>query len=415
VVYVVQVYKKAEHIVHKLRAHGHTAYFAGGWVRDHVMGHDCDDIDIATSAEPQEILDLFSQTILVGLAFGVVVVVIDGHQYEVATFRKDLEYVNGRKPEGVHYCSAKEDALRRDFTINGMFYDPVEHEIIDYVGGVEDIDRGVIRTIGNPYERFREDRLRMIRAFRFAARFGFHLDEDMQEAIRANALTLFPPVAIERVWQEFKKMAAYPRMDFALIEMHRLDLLPVIFPELEGLHLNELKRRLLHFEHYPSKTPAILYLTALFPDSTLEEMLDRCRYLKMSREELRWVELYWKGKQLMESESQTDVVEWVYFFAKPAAATIIEVLAEELHSAEKQAVIEQIARKKQCLQKHIDRVIAKTPLVSGKDLKKHGIVSGIAMGELMRLAERLAIEQDLHDSEAVIAKLKGSVHWEAGL
>ena len=122
-------------IVKKLAAEGYIAYFAGGWVRDFVMGHPSSDIDIATNAEPTVILELFPKTIAVGLAFGIVIVVCEGHQFEVATFRRDISYKDGRRPETIAFTSAEEDAKRRDFTINGMFYDPIEKVIIDYVGG----------------------------------------------------------------------------------------------------------------------------------------------------------------------------------------------------------------------------------------------------------------------------------------
>ena len=248
----------AKAIVAKLTRAGYTAYFAGGWVRDYLMGHPSEDIDIATNASPAEIMDLFPHTILVGLAFGVVIVVIEGHQFEVATFRKDLHYIDGRHPQGIEMATPIEDALRRDFTINGMFYDPLEEVIHDFVHGQEDIRKGIIRTIGDPHERFFEDRLRMLRAFRFSARFAFAIDPETQEAIRENADKLFPAVAMERVWQEFNKMVAYPRFDQAIVEMHRLTLLDVIFPEIAGMHIKELRQRVKNFSHFPPNCPTIL-------------------------------------------------------------------------------------------------------------------------------------------------------------
>ena len=192
--------KIATAIVRKLVAAGYTAYFAGGWVRDYLMGHPSEDIDIATDAPPEKIIDLFPKTLLVGVAFGVVVVIVDGHQFEVATFRRDIDYADGRKPSKIELSTAEEDAFRRDFTINGMFYDPLEDVFHDFVKGKEDIQHGVIRAIGNADERFVEDRLRMIRAVRFAARFAFNISSETQSAIEANADTLFPAVAMERIW-----------------------------------------------------------------------------------------------------------------------------------------------------------------------------------------------------------------------
>ena len=179
-----------------------------------------------------------------------------------------MRYVDGRHPQGIEMSTPLEDALRRDFTINGMFYDPLEEVIHDYVIGQEDIRLGLIRTIGNPHERFFEDRLRMLRAFRFSARFGFAIDFETQEAIRENADQLFPAVAMESVWQEFNKMVAYPRFDQALIEMHRLTLLDVIFPEITDMHIKELRQKIQHFHLFPSPCPTILYLMEILSFSS---------------------------------------------------------------------------------------------------------------------------------------------------
>src|ERR1700733_14114467 len=277
-------------IVLRLKEEGYIAYFAGGWVRDLIMQHPSSDIDIATDAPPQVILKLFPQTVLVGLAFGVVIVIIEGHHYEVSTFRKDLHYEGGRRPIGIEYSDPREDAMRRDFTINGMFFDPLEKTIIDYIGGQADIKHRLIRTIGDPQERFLEDRLRMIRAIRFAARFDFVIDADTQTAIIENADTLFPAVAMERIWQEFNKMSAYPRFSHALVQLHQFGLLPVIFPQLKGVHLTDIKHRTDILAHFPEKTMTILQILELFPSFTVEEQLELCRYLKLGGGEMRAVE-----------------------------------------------------------------------------------------------------------------------------
>src|SRR5262249_42065141 len=154
---------QARTIVETLTRAGYIAYYAGGWVRDLLLGHPSDDIDIATNAPPAVVQQLFANTVPIGLAFGIVLVLIEGREYEVATFRSDVGYTDGRRPSHVHFTSAKEDAKRRDFTINGMFYDPLKQEVLDYVEGKEDLEKKLIRAIGDPHERIREDRLRMIR------------------------------------------------------------------------------------------------------------------------------------------------------------------------------------------------------------------------------------------------------------
>src|SRR5436190_19432304 len=140
-------------VVRRLREAGHIAYFAGGCVRDQLLGLEPKDYDIATNARPDRVRQLFSNTQAVGAAFGVILVRHRKSQIEVATFRTDLKYVDGRRPEGVVFTTAEEDAKRRDFTINGLFYDPIEDRVIDYVGGQEDLEKNVLRAIGNPDER----------------------------------------------------------------------------------------------------------------------------------------------------------------------------------------------------------------------------------------------------------------------
>ena len=158
----------ARGMVERLRAAGHIAYFAGGCVRDLLLGKIPKDFDIATSARPEEVQKTFARTYAVGAHFGVVVVLEAGFQVEVATYRSDGAYLDGRRPTSVHFSSPEEDACRRDFTINGMFYDPPNESVIDFVGGREDLAARRIRAIGEPAERFAEDRLRLLRAIRFA-------------------------------------------------------------------------------------------------------------------------------------------------------------------------------------------------------------------------------------------------------
>lgn len=255
----------ALHVVKTLSKAGHIAYFAGGWVRDFIMKHPSDDIDIATSASVEEIQALFPKTIPVGVAFGIVIVVIHSHQFEVATFRKDRGYVDGRRPTGIDPASPEEDAQRRDFTINGLFYDPQADQIFDFVGGLDDIRKGVIRAIGDPIERFTEDRLRMMRAVRYSTRFGFPIESDTLQAILKFASTLLPSVAMERVWQEFKKMSQFAHFDAGLVTLHQLNLLPTIFPQLKDLSTQQIQQRVKYIPLFPKNSPTIAELLELFP------------------------------------------------------------------------------------------------------------------------------------------------------
>src|ERR1051325_2352167 len=177
----------ANAIINELREKGHEAYLVGGCVRDMVMGLEPADYDIATSARPEEIVKIFPRTEAIGAQFGVILVIYRGHPFEVATFRSDEAYVDGRRPTGVVYTDARQDVLRRDFTINGLLYDPETAEVIDYVGGQDDIRAKIVRAIGNPLERFEEDKLRILRAIRFGARLGYTIEAATWEAVRAMA------------------------------------------------------------------------------------------------------------------------------------------------------------------------------------------------------------------------------------
>lgn len=410
------IYDKAVSIVKKLVDKGYISYFAGGWVRDHVMGHDSNDIDIATNASPEEILNLFPKTLQVGIAFGVVIVVIDEHQFEVATFRKDIDYTDGRKPESVEYCCPREDALRRDFTINGLFYDPIKHEIFDFVEGVRDIKKGIIQTIGSPHERFVEDRLRMLRAFRFASRFKFHVEPETQQAIFENSETLFPSVSMERIWQEFSKMAKSPQFDTALIEMHRLNLLPVIFPELKNVHLNDIKQRVLYFKYFPKNTPTILYLAQLFPDNTHHQIRDLCRYLHTSKREINYVDTYFIAKGLVEKESKIsnhfDTTDWVRYFARNDAILCLQSVTANYNEEERNVFLKKHKQRIQDLNPHIDRIVTKKPLVGGKLLLSMGFKGGEKLGGLIDDAERYAITNDIHETDLVLEHLKTTTLWQ---
>lgn len=400
-------------IVKKLTCEGYTAYFAGGWVRDFLMGHPSSDIDIATNAPPAVILDLFPQTILVGLAFGVVIVVSEGHQFEVSTFRRDISYVNGRKPEKIELSTPEEDALRRDFTINGMFYNPLKDEIYDYVHGIEDLKKGIIRTIGDPSERFDEDRLRMIRAIRFAARFGFTIDPDTQEGIIENADTLFPAVAMERIWQEFNKMAKSPHFDQALIDMHHLGLLPVIFPTLKGIHLKEIKKNVENFHRFPKDTPTILFLAHLFPHAELKELGEICQYLRTSTQDAKLLEIFMQAKKLIGQEEARDPAltdfEWTHFYANKQADLCLEVLVTK--QSDSCIFLEKHRERRNRLKPHIQRLIDRKPLINGKILKEQGIREGKVMGNLMEEAERIAILHNFHAPAEILPHLIQSPNW----
>jgi poly(A) polymerase len=227
-------------VVKRLRDAGHVAYFAGGCVRDMLLGLTPKDFDVATDATPDRVRKLFSSTQAVGAAFGVILVRHRKSQIEVATFRSDVNYVDGRRPEKVVFTTAEEDAKRRDFTINGLFYDPIEEKVIDYVGGQEDLKTGMLRAIGEPNHRFEEDHLRLLRAIRFAARFGLTLEPATAGAIRRHAEHL-KRISPERIAEELRLMLTPPTRNRAWVllwDFKLLDIMFRFFPERGGRPLD---------------------------------------------------------------------------------------------------------------------------------------------------------------------------------
>jgi tRNA nucleotidyltransferase/poly(A) polymerase len=218
----------------RLHDAGFDAYFAGGCVRDRLMGCEPKDYDIATSARPQDVLSLFPKSNEVGAHFGVILVKHAGHMMEVATFRTDGSYKDGRHPESVSFSTPQEDAQRRDFTINGLFENPLTGEIIDFVGGLDDLQSHTLRAIGRPHDRFSEDALRLLRAVRFHARTGFELDPTTRSALLdcAPQLTRISP---ERIRDELTLILTGPRRGNALALLSDTTLIDYFLPEVRAL------------------------------------------------------------------------------------------------------------------------------------------------------------------------------------
>ena len=217
-------------VLKTLRHAGFETYFAGGCVRDRLLSSAPTEYDIATAARPDDITSLFPKARSVGASFGVMLVRSGQHMYDVATFRSDGPYTDKRHPDQIQFADAEQDALRRDFTINGMFEDPLEEKIIDFVGGVEDIENRIVRAIGDPNHRIAEDHLRMLRAIRFAARFEFSIESETGNAIRESSSAL-RGISKERIGEEVRKMLTNPNRGVAAWEMQYLGLDRIIFDE----------------------------------------------------------------------------------------------------------------------------------------------------------------------------------------
>jgi len=218
-------------IIEILRKAGHEAYWAGGCVRDMLLGIEPKDFDIVTSAKPDEIEDLLEKTIPIGKKYGVILAIQNGHHFEVATFRSDAGYSDGRRPDAVEFTNAEEDAQRRDFTINAMFYDPMTDEIFDYTEGQKDMKEKLVKFIGDPEKRILEDHLRLLRAVRFKNNFNFQYHPDTYQAIKKHA-KLITKISKERIHDELSKMIMGENADQAFEELFEIGLLEEIIPEL---------------------------------------------------------------------------------------------------------------------------------------------------------------------------------------
>ena len=221
---------QARDIVARLQAAGHDAFWVGGCVRDRLLGREPQDYDVATNAHPAQIEALFPRTIPVGRQFGVVIVRLQGCEHQVATFRAEGPYQDGRRPSEVRFTDAIEDARRRDLTVNGLFYDPIRDQLHDWVGGLADLKARVIRTIGDPGERFTEDHLRLLRVPRFAAQLDFTIEPGTLSAVRRHA-SLIHRVSAERIRDELLGLFRPPHAARGLDLLHETGLLDAVLPE----------------------------------------------------------------------------------------------------------------------------------------------------------------------------------------
>lgn len=396
----------------KLRAAGHQALWAGGCVRDQLLGKSPKDYDVATDAEPERIREVFGRkrTLAIGAAFGVITVLgpPGAGQIEVATFRRDIGYSDGRRPDAVAFTSAEEDAKRRDFTINGIFFDPVAGQYLDYVGGQEDLQRRIIRAIGNPHERFAEDKLRMLRAVRFAATFDFALDAATLAAIRTHAGDI-ALVSAERIAAEIKRMLIHENRFAAVILLRDSGLLAELLPELARLITGQpaawdrtlaLLRQL--------RTPTFsMALAALFREvcasEGLEAVKDALSRWKLANEDSEGaLKLLREAPMIREAE----VRPWPQvqrLLVAPRAAELVD-FSEALAAA----LEEGIAGVAFCRQKLAlpSAALNPQPLVTGEDLKRLGIALGPAYREILETVRDEQLEGRIVSSEEAIELIR---------
>jgi poly(A) polymerase len=429
----------ATDIARRLQQAGHAAYFAGGCVRDELLGLDPHDYDIATSAKPAEVQKLFLHTQAVGAHFGVILVMEHGRAFEVATFRSDHEYIDGRRPEMVTFSTPEEDAARRDFTINGMFHDPVADKFIDFVGGREDLASQTLRAIGDPVARFREDKLRLLRAVRFAARFGYKIDPATWDAIKAHAADIHA-VSAERIREELVKILAHPTRVRGFDLLDQSGLLKEILPEIEKLKGCEQPAQFhpegdvfVHtramLELLPPEAPASLALAVLFHDigkpptfryhadedrirfsghdrvgaSMTEKLMERLRF---SRHDIDRVAEAVRQHMVFKDVQNMRTAKLKRFMAREGFDEELELHRVDCQSSH--GALDNYDFLKTKAEEFANEPLIPPPLVTGHDLMALGWKPGPHFGPILEAVQTAQLEGTLTTAEEAIAWIKAN-------
>jgi poly(A) polymerase len=426
----------ARRIAARLRESGHVAYFAGGCVRDLVRGLAPKDFDVATDAPPEVVQKIFPHTYAVGAKFGVVVVVENGTNFEVATFRSDDAYVDGRRPVAVHFSSPEEDAKRRDFTINGMFLDPVANEVIDFVGGRADLEAKLVRAIGEPAQRFTEDRLRMLRAVRFATALDYKIDNQTWDALVASAASI-NEISAERIREELVRIFLSPKRVRGWDLLDSSGLMRAILPEVDAMK-GCLQPEQFHpegdvFQHtrlmlslLPEKVSGPLVCSVLFHDvakpvtATVDET-GRIRFnehdrigaemteaimgrLRFSRAEIDATVEMVRQHMVFKDVPKMRVAKLKRFMARPTFEDELELHRVDCASSHRMMDnYEFLLRKRE---EFANEPIIPPPLVRGDDLIALGLKPGPRFGEILEAAETRQLEGTLRNREEALEWLK---------
>ncbi len=436
-------------VVQRLRDAGFQALWAGGCVRDELLGLVPKDYDVATDARPEQVRRLFRRTVAVGASFGVVEVLGPRTEQgvlkvQVATFRSDVSYSDGRRPDEVVFSSPEEDAKRRDFTINGMFFDPLEGRLIDYVGGRADLEAKLLRAIGDPATRFTEDKLRMLRAVRLAARFGLAIEPATEAAVRAMASQI-TVVSAERIADELRKMLVDPHRARAMRLFMDLGLAAAVMPELlpmRGLKqgppsapTGDLWEHVLRvLEHLPPEPSFPLAFAALLHDvgkpRTVGREPDRytfhghehvgcrlaseiCKRLKLSNDERERVEWLVEKHQFLCDAKVMRLSKLKVTLAHPGVRELLDLhRADALASGRSTEHVEHCER---LLREWGPEVLNPPPLITGHDLQQRGLEPGPPFKKLLDAVREAQLEgtitmreQAMALVERLLAESKGS-------
>jgi len=427
----------ARSIATRLREHGHVAYFAGGCVRDLVRGETPKDFDVATDARPEQVQSIFHRTYAVGAHFGVIVVLENDFQVEVATFRSDGVYIDGRHPVDVHFSSAEEDARRRDFTINGMFFDPVAEQVIDFVGGRADLEAKLIRAIGDPEQRFAEDRLRMLRAVRFATVLGYEIDPPTWQAIVSRSGSIVD-ISAERIRDELVKIFLSPNRLRGFDLLDSSGLLRPILPELEPMKGCDQPEQF-HpegdvFQHTrlmlellpPQEVSLPLVFSVLFhdvgkPPTASVDQTGRIRFnghdrvgaemterimerLRFSRAEIDDTVEMVRQHMVFKDVPRMRVAKLKRFMARPTFDDELELHRVDCESSHR--MMENYEFLQQKKEEFASEPIIPPPLVRGDDLIAMGLKPGPEFGEILEAVETRQLEGEFKTREEALEWVK---------
>lgn len=389
-------------VMKQLRDAGHEALLAGGCVRDLLLGERPKDYDVATDARPERVIELFRSTRKVGAQFGVVLVRRHKEWLEVATFRSDGEYVDGRRPSSVSFGDARADALRRDFTVNGMFLDPIAGEVRDYVGGRADLEAKLIRAIGNPAERFAEDYLRLLRAVRFAARLEFELEDATRAAIADQAQNL-PQIAAERRREELSKMLGHPRRGIAFEMLRLTGLLQHSWPGADWSD-EHLERCATLLPKLAKGAPWELCLSILLSDRSADEAAAIARGLACSNEERRSVQwLLSKQNDLRHPDALT-LAQLKRLMASPDFESLCS-WQKARHQLLSDCVAQDAALDQRINAIPADK-ISPPPLVTGTDLHNLGIQPGPVFRRVLEAIYTDQLNEQIHERQIALERVR---------
>ncbi len=431
-------------VVRRLRAAGHVAYYAGGSVRDLLRGQSPKDIDIATDARPEAVQKIFSRTYAVGAHFGVIVVLENGFQFEVATFRSDGAYLDGRRPSEVHFATAEEDAARRDFTINGMFFDPEADKVIDFVSGRADLDARLVRAIGEPAQRFAEDRLRILRAVRFATVLEFEIESGTWDAVLAQAPSI-SEISAERIREELVRIFLSPLRVRGWDLLDASGLMRVLLPEIEEMkgcaqppqfhpEGDVFTHTRIMLDLLPEEASLPLVLSVLFhdigkpPTSSVDED-GRIRFnghdrvgaemteaimqrLRFSRVEIDATVEAVRQHMVFKDVANMRVAKLKRFMARPTFADELELHRVDCQSSH--GMLDNYDFLRQKGEEFANEPIIPPPLVTGDDLIGLGLKPGPKFGEILEAVETRQLEGTLRDREEALAWLKAEFSTATG-